>query len=171
MKRLPVFALIWALVLFALAAVIGGAGHNLMFPMAFTCSPFPVGYGPSLGLIAVPLSLAFWAFAAHAAVRMKPWVCPTLLSLQYAMAIVALALVLPDDFKDPNRTPKQALTSAAAWLIAWAVLYLAGQVTLWWAWAQRLRRRNGDYHRTTSWHPRSRPKSTAKRRSPKRARA
>ncbi len=170
-NRLPIAALLWSSILLALCAVIGGAAENVMFPTAVTCAPFPVGYGPSLGAFAIPLALVFWFFVARAAVRGKPWLCPTLLAFHYVLAIVGLAFVLPDDLRDANRSPRQILAAAAAGLIAWGVIYFAGQVTIWWAWAQSVRRRNGDYHRGAPWPSHSKPKSIAKRPSPKRARA
>ena len=170
MRRLPIYALLWAMLLLGLAAVLGGAGHNLIFPTAVTCAPFPIDYGPSLGVLAIPFCIGFWAFVAHAAVRSKPWVCPSLLALQYVLAAVALAFVLPDDFKDPNRTPRQVLAAAAAWLIVWGLVYLGGQVTLWWAWAHGSLRRSSGPHRTPPpyRHSKSRPGS---KRHHRRARA
>lgn len=168
MKRLPIYAVLWAVALLALCVAIGGAGHGLAFPMAVTCAPFPLGYGPSLGLLAIPLGIAFWFFVARAAIRSKPWLCPSLLSLHYIVAAIAFVLVLTQDLRE-NGEARQTFAGVLVWLVPWAAIYLAGQVALWWAWAHYSRQKKAGFHKKTPWHPRSKPKPIARRRSPKRA--
>lgn len=137
MRRSAV-VLLWYLPVLGLSVVIGGAGHGLMFPLAMTCAPFPIGFEPSLGLLALPLSYLFWCVAAQSAPKWSSWIMPALLTLQYGASGLACAKLLSDKSGD-YRNSFRMLHDFALPLGAWALLFVGGQAGLWLAWRQRFR--------------------------------
>jgi hypothetical protein len=142
--RLFGLVLLWDVMLILLAAMVGGGGHGIMFPFVMSCAPFPAGTTLSIGWLALPLSLGFWYVVARTSLSWRPEPMPWLLGTQYLGGLIIFGL---DHVHDPYELRPEEIGKLryfAPLITAWAVLFVGGQMALWWAWLRR--RRNGDYH-------------------------
>lgn len=124
----------WYALLLKLAILIGSAGHSLVFPLAVTCAPFPVGFTPSFGLFALPLSLTFWCLVARCTWARRRWLLPVLLLMQYGVSGIECAKLFSAYTDNPDRGSAH-IVPYFGWLLgAWALLFAVGQASLWSAW-------------------------------------
>jgi hypothetical protein len=107
------------LVLWILAAIIAGFGHGIFAFALLSSAPLPP--------LTSPLLWALLAYLTRCRVR---WFFPVAEALHFIGAAVYIWYAWDEDLGDPYRN-QQALAHFEPYIIAFAFVYLGGQIWLW----------------------------------------